>query len=94
MLRYLDRVFRRSSMERRRAATAEMRLAPSGRVAAAIDVLAGLSMLLCRTGFDVGPVTQADLQRRAEAGHTVLGATAAAWEHGDKEAAGVLLERL
>ena len=95
-LRCLDRVFQRSSVKQRAAATAELlHLTPSGPGAAAMDdFLARYRTLLSRTGADVGPSVQADILQRAAAGHPVLGAVAAAWKHGDGEDAGQLLERL
>ena len=95
-LRCLDRIFQRSSVKQRAAATAELlHLAPSGPGAMAIDdFLARFRTLLSRTGTDVGPAAQADILQRAAAGHPVLGAVAAAWKHGDGEDAGLLLERL
>ena len=95
-LRCLDKIFQRSSVRQRAAATAELlQLAPRGSRAADVDdFLARYRALLSRTGTDVGPAVQADILQRAAAGHPVLGAVAAAWKHGDGEDADVLLERL
>ena len=95
-LRCLDKIFQRSSVRQRAAATAELlQLAPRGSRAADVDdFLARYRALLSRTGTDVGPAVQADILQRAAAGHPVLGAVAAAWKHGDGEDAGLLLERL
>ena len=95
-LRCLDKVFQRSSVRQRAAATAELlQLSPCGPRAADVDdFLARYRALLSRTGTDVGPAVQADILQRAAAGHPVLGAVAAAWKHGDGADAGLLLERL
>merc|ERR1712074_477574 len=95
-LRCLGKVFQRSSVRQRAAATAELlQLAPCGQGAADVDnFLARYRALLSRTGADVGPAVQADILQRAAAGHPVLGAVAAAWKHGDGVDAGLLLERL
>ena len=95
-LRCLDKVFQRSSVRQRAAATAELlQLAPRGPTAADVDgFLARYRALLSRTGADVGPAVQADILQRAAAGHPVLGPVAAAWKHSDGVDAALLLERL